>query len=175
MTLRNSSTPKVRPPRSCSSMIATLSVCIWTLGASLYSRTASQPRCLFIPQPLHPTRPRRDDTAGEGSDDLFGGHHGTVAVNPVEEQSDRGVHRPGAGTVRHVETVSGTRQFDVSDRRVGHPAPPLDEALRLRDGYHAVAGSVHHQERRRLGMHARDRRRLAEQIAVLALLLVDHH
>src|SRR5262249_12579457 len=156
-----------------SSMIAILRVCMCTLGASLYSSTASQPRSRFIAHLSAPARPSPDDTAEEGSDDLFGGHEGTITANLIEEQADCRGDRAGARTVGHVETVSGAGQFDVADRRAGHSAQPLDEGLRLRDRDHTVAGTVHHQKGRGLRVHPGDRRSLAEQVGVAALLLVD--
>src|SRR5262245_47006213 len=148
MTLRNSSMPNFRPPRWSSSITANLSVCMCTVGVSEYSSTASHPLSLFTALP--PT--------WRSLYNRFGPRERPASVNLVEEQADCGRHRPGAGAVDHVECVARTRELHVADHRMRLGTQPLDEASRLFDRYHAVAGAVDHEERRRIVVHLRDRR-----------------
>src|SRR3954464_9365976 len=102
MTLRKSSTPNVRPFNSSSAMTASFSVCMCTVGVSLYRSTASHPLSLF-------TRLYN----------LFDPGHRLVSVNFVEEQPDCRSRRPRPGAVGHVEPVPGARQLHVADHRTG--------------------------------------------------------
>src|SRR5579859_5679767 len=108
MTWRNSSTPNCRPLSSDISITASLSVCMWTVGVSLYSSTASHPLSLFT----------RSPPMWRSLYNRFGPIQRPVSVNLIEEQSDCGGHGPGTGPVGHVERVPGARKFDIADHRV---------------------------------------------------------
>src|ERR1700709_2377327 len=110
MTVRKSSTPNVRPSSSSRAITASFSVCMCTVGVSLYRSTASHPLSLF-------TRLYN----------LLCPDHRLVSVNFVEEQADCRGHRPGAGPVGHVEAVPRPWQLHVTDDSAGHAAQPLDE------------------------------------------------
>src|ERR1700682_1090225 len=156
MTLRNSSTPNFRPPRSLSSITASLSVCMCTFGVALYSSTASPPLSLFTKSP--PLRGRLYN--------LFGPDQRPVSVNLVEEQPDCRRHRPRAGSVGHVEGMPGARQFHIAHHGVRDRPQPLDETAGLLDRNDGVAGAMDDQERRGVPMHAGDRRRLVEDVGM---------
>src|ERR1700687_1560754 len=164
MTLRNSSTPNFRPPRSLSSITASLSVCMCTAGVSLYSSTASHPLSLFTTSP--PLRRRLYN--------LFGPDQRPVSVNLVEEQSDCRGHRPGAGSIGHVEGMAGARQFHIAHHRARDRPQPLDETAGLLHRNDGVAGAMDDQERRGVAMDARHRRRLAEDVGMPGELASDH-
>src|SRR6185437_12625483 len=164
MTLRNSSMPNFRPPRSSSSITASLSVCMCTVGVSEYSSTASHPLSLFTVLP--PT--------WRSLYNRLGPRERPASVNLVEEQADCSRHRPGTGAVDHIERVARARQLHVADHRMRHGTQPLDEASRLFDRYDAVARAVDHEERRRILVYPRDRGRLAEHLRVLRHLAPHH-
>src|SRR3954452_18219916 len=130
-------------------MTASFSVCMCTVGVSLYRSTASHPLSLF-------TRLYN----------LLCPDHCLVSVNFVEEQPDCRGHRPGSGAVGHVETVSCSWQLHVTDDRAGHAAQLLDEVPRLLHRNDRVTAAVDHQERRRTAVRAGDRRGLSEDLRV---------
>ena len=111
-----------------------------TVGVSLYRSIASHPLSLFT---------RLYDRPGP--------RHHSVSVNLVEEQPDRRGHRTGAGSVRHVETVSGTGQFDVADGCARLRAQLGDEVACLLHGDDGVSAAVDDEERWRVGVRTGDR------------------
>src|ERR1700754_3120527 len=163
MTCRNSSMPNCLPFSSEMSITASLRVCMCTVGVSLYSSTASHPLSLFNSHLPY----------GGSLYNLFRPDQRTAAVNLIEEQADCRRHRPGAGAVDHVERVTGAWQLDVAHHRMRSRAQPLDEAARLFDRDDAVAGAVDDQERRCVGVHPGDRRRLAEDVRGLGDVAPD--
>src|ERR1700712_4141379 len=157
MTLRKSSTPNVRPLSSSSAMTASFSVCMCTVGVSLYRSTASHPLSLFT---------RLYNLLCPG--------HRLVSVNFVGEQANCHGHRARASTVGHVEAVSGARQLDVTHHRAGLAAQLRDEVPRLLNRNDRVAAAVDHQERRCTGMGAGDRRRPPEDLRMPVDLPLHH-
>src|SRR4051794_31291906 len=163
MTLRNSSMPNDRPLRSSSAITASFKVCMCTVGVSLYSSTASQPRSLFTSTSL-PGRLYN----------LLLSDHRLVSTNFVEEQADCHGHRPGAGAVGHVEGMPGTRQLDVADEGPRHRPQLLDEVACLLHGDDRVATAVDDEEWWRIGVRARNGRGITEDLGMPGDAPLDH-
>src|SRR6476659_9886757 len=147
------------------SITASLRVCICTVGVSEYSSTASHPLNRFKGLP----------PVWRSLYNLFSSDQRPVSMNLVEKQADCSRRRPGAGAVDHVERVTRARELHIADHRMRRGAQFLDEAASLLDGNHAVACAVDVEERRRILVYPRDRRRLAEHVGVLRELASDHY
>src|SRR6478735_4424684 len=100
-------------------MMAIFKVCMCTLGASVYSRNASQPLSLFTGY---------SSPAWRSLYNRLGLACRRVSVDLVEEQSDCLRHRAGTRTVGHVEPVTRAGELDVTDRCGRGGFETVDEA-----------------------------------------------